>query len=45
MAPPKDTYNETPMAMYLDIPKEDIISKPRMTRMEVLSGGYEEEET
>lgn len=43
MAPPKDTYSETPMAMYLDIPKEDIISKPRIGRMEVLDGGYEEE--
>ena len=43
MAPPKDTYQETPMAMYLDIPKEDIISKPRMGRMEVLNGGYAEE--
>lgn len=43
MAPPKDTYSETPMAMYLDIPKEDIISKPRIGRMEVLDGGYQEE--
>ena len=42
IAPPvakaPDTYNETPQAMYLDIPKEDIISKPRRGRMEVISG-------
>lgn len=43
MAPAPDKYNETPQAMYLDIPKEDIIARPRMSRMEVLSGGYEKE--
>jgi hypothetical protein len=41
MALPPDKYFETPQAMYLDIPKEDIIAKPRMSRMEVLSGGKE----
>lgn len=33
-----DHYNEMPQAMYLDIPKEDIIAKPRRGRMEVISG-------
>lgn len=28
MAKTSDKYSETPMAMYLDIPKEDIIAKP-----------------
>lgn len=41
MALPPDKYFETPQAMYLDIPKKDIIAKPRMSRMEVLSGGQE----
>lgn len=45
LAPEPDKYNESPMAIYLDIPKEDIIAKPRMGRMEVISGKYEEEET
>lgn len=30
-----DKYNETPMAMYLDIPKEDIIAAPVRPRMEI----------
>lgn len=34
-----DRYNETPMAQFLDIPKEDIISKPRRGKMEVLKSG------
>lgn len=33
---PADKYYETPMAMFLDIPKEDIISKPKRQRMEVI---------
>ena len=37
-----DKYNETPMAMYLDIPKEDIIARPKRARMEVISGNKEE---
>lgn len=36
MATPKDTYSETPMAMYLDIPREDIVAKPKIQRMEVI---------
>lgn len=39
MAQPKDKYEETPMAMFLDIKKEDIIAKPKMKRMEVISNG------
>lgn len=41
LAPEPDKYNESPMAIYLDIPKEDIIAKPRMGRMEVISGKNE----
>ena len=33
-----DRYGESPQAMFLDIPKEDIIQKPRRARMEVISG-------
>lgn len=33
-----DRYNETPMSMFLDIPKEDIIAKPKRQRMEVIDG-------
>lgn len=31
-----DKYNETPQSMFLDIPKEDIIAKPKRKRMEVI---------
>jgi hypothetical protein len=31
-----DTYNETPMAMFLDIPKEDIKAVSRRPRMEII---------
>ena len=34
-----DRYNELPQSMYLDIPKEDIIAKPKRQRMEVIRGG------
>jgi hypothetical protein len=33
-----DTYNETPMAMFLDIPKEDIKAVSRRPRMEIIDG-------
>ena len=33
-----DKYNETPMAMYLDIPKENITAVPRRPRMEIIDG-------
>ena len=33
-----DKYNETPMAMFLDIPKEDIIAVSRRPRMEIIDG-------
>ena len=36
MSTPPDGYGETPMAMYLDIPKEDIIARPKKQRMEVI---------
>lgn len=36
MAVKPDKYNETPMAMFLDIPKEDIVAKPKRQRMEVI---------
>jgi phage terminase large subunit len=36
MSAPPDGYSETPMAMYLDIPKEDIIARPTRQRMEVI---------
>jgi len=43
MAAPPDTYNETPMHMFLDIPKEDIIAKPKKKRMEILTNGKEQQ--
>lgn len=36
MATQPDKYNETPMSMFLDIPKEDIKAKPKRGRMEVI---------
>jgi hypothetical protein len=33
-----DKYNETPMAMFLDIPKEDIRPVSRRPRMEIIDG-------
>ena len=33
-----DKYNETPMAMFLDIPKEDIIAATKRPRMEIIDG-------
>ena len=36
MAPKKDTYQDSPMAMFLDIPKEDIRPARRMPRMEII---------
>lgn len=33
-----DTYKSTPMAMFLDIPKEDIRPARRMPRMEIIDG-------
>ena len=38
MMPEKDKYNETPMAMFLDIPKENIKAKPKKYRMEIING-------
>lgn len=35
---PADAYKKTPMAMYLDIPKENIIARPKATRIEVING-------
>lgn len=35
---PKDKYKATPMAMFLDIPKENILPTPRLARMEVIDG-------
>ena len=31
-----DKYNESPMALFLDIPKENIVAKPKKSRMEVI---------
>jgi hypothetical protein len=39
LATPKDRYNETPMAMFLDIPRENIVAKPKTPRMEVIRRG------
>ena len=39
MAAKPDSYSQTPMAMFLDIPKEDIRSKPRRGRMEIITDG------
>jgi hypothetical protein len=36
VAPPPDKYYESPQSMFLDIPKEDIIAKPKRQRMEVI---------
>jgi len=33
-----DKYNETPMAMFLDIPKENITAAQRRPRMEIIDG-------
>ena len=38
VAKPVDKYNETPMAMFLDIPKENILAAPNLPRMEVRDG-------
>ena len=39
MTPPPDKYKETPMSMFLDIPKEDIRAAAKLPRMEVISDG------
>ena len=36
MAVKPDKYNESPTAMFLDIPKENIVAKPKKSRMEVI---------
>ena len=36
MAVKLDKYNESPTAMFLDIPKENIVAKPKKSRMEVI---------
>ena len=36
MAVKPDKYNESPMALFLDIPKENILEKPKKSRMEVI---------
>lgn len=36
MTVPYDPYNETPMAQYLNIPKEDLIKRPKRQRMEII---------
>ena len=36
MAVKPDKYNESPMALFLDIPKENIVAKPKKSRMEVI---------
>ncbi len=36
MAPEPDAHKQSPQYMFLDIPKEDIIAKPKKTRMEVI---------
>ena len=38
VAAARDTYGETPMAMFLDIPKEDIKAVSRRPRMEIIDG-------
>ena len=37
LAPKEDPYKQTPMAMFLDIPKELIGRKPTAKRMEIIS--------
>ena len=36
MAVKPDKYNESPMALFLDVPKENIVAKPKKSRMEVI---------
>ena len=36
MAVKPDKYNESPMSLFLDIPKENILEKPKKSRMEVI---------
>ena len=36
MAPEPDAHKQSPQYMFLDIPKEDIIAKPKKMRMEVI---------
>ena len=36
MAVKPDKYNESPVALFLDIPKENIVAKPKKSRMEVI---------
>jgi hypothetical protein len=35
---PPDKYKESPMAMFLDIPKEDIIAAKRRPGLEIIDG-------
>lgn len=43
MAAEDDRYTETPQYMYLDVRKEDIIARPKMQRMEVITSGEKNE--
>ena len=38
---PADPYYQSPMAVYLDIPKEDVIARPDRARMEIISNGQD----
>lgn len=39
IAPEADKYNESPLNLFLDIPKEDIAAVGAIPRMEVMKGG------
>ena len=38
VATPPDTYNSSPMKMFLDIPKEDITAQAKRPRMTIVKG-------
>ena len=35
----QDEYAKNPMAMFLDIPKDEVMAKRSMPRMEIINGG------
>lgn len=38
MSASPDKYNETPMSMFLDIPKENIIATPKIPKVQIIGG-------
>jgi hypothetical protein len=38
IAAARDPYYDSPLAQYLDIPKDDILPAPKRARMEIING-------